>query len=92
MGIVIAVTCEMTTKEAKRTSTICYNLLLSIPDTSTNYQNRVLRKELILLAHQVSNQLPRFSAAGFFNVDYYLLFGLLGTLTSYTVVLIQIYK
>lgn len=92
MGVVVAVTCDMTTKEAQRTATVCYNLLLDVPAVSNNVQDKILREELILLAQQATHQCPYFSAAGFFNVDYTMLFGLLGTVTSYIIVLIQINK
>lgn len=92
MGVVVAATCDITTKEAKRTATICYNLLLDVPAVSNNVQDRILREELILLANQATHQCPHFSAAGFFRVDYTMLFGLLGTVTSYIIVLIQINK
>lgn len=92
MGIVIAVTCEKTTREARRTATICYKLLLDVPPICSTMQERILKEELILLAQQATHQCPYFSAAGFFNVDYSMLFGLLGTVTSYVIVLIQINK
>ncbi|KAF2893861.1 hypothetical protein ILUMI_12313 [Ignelater luminosus] len=85
MGTVIAVTCDMTTKEAQRTATVCYNLLLDVPTVSTNIDDRILREELTLLAQQATHQCPYFSAAGFFRVDYTVLFGLLATVMGVVV-------
>lgn len=90
MVAVIAVTCDMTTKEAQRTAKVCYTLLLDIPAFSNNIQDRILKEELSLFAQHATHQCPYFSAAGFFTVDYSMLFVLLGTVTSYIIVLVQI--
>lgn len=92
MAIAIVVTCDRTKRDAQRIATVCYKLLLGFPPICSSMQERILKKELILLAQRATHQCPYISAAGFFNVDYSIVFSFLGTITSYIIVLIQINK
>ncbi|KAJ8921591.1 hypothetical protein NQ315_010496 [Exocentrus adspersus] len=47
------------------------------------------RKELLNIAHQVKRKSPTISAAGFFDVDFYLILAVFTFVGTYVVVLIQ---
>nr|QBB73007.1 gustatory receptor [Protaetia brevitarsis] len=89
LGIFLASTANSTINEAQNTSNVSYKLLQYVPPSSTNPHDRELREDLLLLSEQSSLRTPCFTAAGFFNVDYTMLFTLLSSITSYLVVLIQ---
>lgn len=88
-AVLLAVSCEKATKEAQNLGTISYKLLARIDRTP---ETAHIREELFILAQQVTHRCPYFSAAGFFNVDYTMLFIILGSFTSYLVVIIQFNK
>lgn len=85
----LASTCDATIREAQKTPIITYKLLQTLPLESSDPLERDLREDLLLLSEQTSLRTPSFSAAGFFTVDYTMLFTLLGSVTSYLIVLIQ---
>ncbi|KAI4457571.1 invertebrate gustatory receptor [Holotrichia oblita] len=89
LGILLASIANSTINEAQNTSNVSYKLLQYVPPSSNNIQDRELREDLLLLSEQSSLRTPCFTAAGFFNVDYTMLFTLLSSITSYLVVLIQ---
>lgn len=89
LSILLAVPCELAAKEAKYTGILSYKLLIQIPRSSGN---SAIREELNILIQQSTNRPPYFSAAGFFNVDYTMLLIILGSFTSYLVVIIQFNK
>lgn len=89
IGIILAASCDLATKEAKKTGYLCYKLTQEISGCS---QSTGIRDDLILFAQLATNQAPYFSAAGFFNVDYTMLLSIFGSVTAYIVVLIQFNK
>lgn len=72
--------------EIKRTPIICYSVMDSWLHLD---EDQVLINELEKFAQQVSNSHPVITAAGFFAVDYAIFFALIGSLSSYLIVLIQ---
>nr|XP_022905524.1 gustatory receptor 68a-like [Onthophagus taurus] len=90
IGIFLTSVANSTVKEAKNTANVCYKLLTTISvQTSQKLDEKELRNDLLLLAEQIAMRSSHFTAAGFFNVDYTMLFTMLSTVTSYLVVLIQ---
>lgn len=88
-GVILAASCDLATKEAKKTGFLCYKLTQEISACS---QPQDVKDDLILFAQLATNQAPYFTAAGFFNVDYTMLLSILGSVTAYIVVLIQFNK
>lgn len=85
--------------EAKYTSLLAYVQLahietLKIINDSQEYRRELTEEEIKQwrrdLEPLATVPWPGFSAAGFFCVDNALLFGLLGSITSYVIVLIQL--
>lgn len=72
--------------EIKRTPIICYSI---IDGWLPFDEDHVLVPELEKFAQQVTNSHPEITAAGFFAVDYAIFFALIGSLSSYLIVLIQ---
>ncbi|XP_017776024.1 PREDICTED: putative gustatory receptor 28b [Nicrophorus vespilloides] len=81
--------CNHATDEIKLTSVISYNLIQELGEVPNDLNYKQELQELALLA---TNKCPSFSAAGFFAVNYSALFGLVGSITSYLIVLIQFNK
>lgn len=76
----------MTNREIYKTATICYELLLELPEDSEDAM------KLLYLAQRASHRCPQLSAANVFDINISTLFKLLGSLTSYVIVLIQFSK
>lgn len=87
--IAITTSCNMALEEALRTPGICYHLLANHSKVAKDMK---VRGELILLAQQSTSRCPSFSAGGFFDVDFKLLLGLFGSITSYVIIIIQVNK
>lgn len=76
-------------EEAKQTSLICYKILQEIrPKPFSNEQHQI-RENLSFLAQEATLRATKISAAGFFEVDYTMVFLLFTSVTTYIVVLIQ---
>lgn len=89
MVVVVSGSCHATTKEVQRTTVVCFKLIQTLNKSG---QSDAVRDELLLLAKQASMERLHFTAAGFFNVDYTMLYILLSSITSYIVVLFQFKK
>lgn len=73
----------MTTREGQKFSGICYKLEEQYPIAT------VERKELLKFASLSRNKVPRFTAAGFFEIDRTTHFGFLTVAATYFIILIQ---
>ncbi|GJQ69283.1 hypothetical protein Trydic_g6420 [Trypoxylus dichotomus] len=89
LGVLLANLAHSTVLEIQNTSRLSYKLLQYIPCDTSNMMLEEMREDLVLLSEQMSLRTPSFSAAGFFSIDYTMLFTLLSSITSYLVVLIQ---
>ncbi|KRT83084.1 hypothetical protein AMK59_3661, partial [Oryctes borbonicus] len=89
VGALLANLAHSTILEIQNTSHLSYKLLQQIPCKTTSAILQEMREDLVLLSEQMSLRTPHFSAAGFFNIDYTMLFNVLSSITSYLVVLIQ---
>lgn len=88
-GITLASNCDKVVKEARKTGAITYEILTNIP---RGRNTDILREEFSIIGKRVTTRCPKFTAAGFFNVDYTMVFTILGAFTSYIVVIVQINK
>lgn len=79
----MVVCCGGVNDEAYKTATICYQLVSELPDNSPE------ARKLLILAQHASQRCPQITAANVFTVNASALFTLLGSLTSYVIVLIQ---
>lgn len=82
-GIVIIIACDMTSREAQNFTDICYRLEEDCPISS------VERKELLKFERLARAKTPRFSAAGFFDIDRTTHFAFLSVTATYFIILIQ---
>ncbi|KAI4457570.1 invertebrate gustatory receptor [Holotrichia oblita] len=89
LGVLLASLAHSTTLVIQSTSHLSYKLLQYLPCDTMNPLMQEMREDLVLLSEQMSSRTPSFSAAGFFDIDYTMLFTLLSSITSYLVVLIQ---
>lgn len=92
MGITIASSCNSALNEAEKVGKTTFKLLQDIPEFKMTENEEMLREELLVLAQQALMNCPHFTAAGFFNVDYTMLYNILGSVTSYVVVIVQFNK
>lgn len=91
LGMMLTSSASATVKLASKTSILSHKLLLeysSCPEDSDKLHYS--REELKLLIEQVAYRNPTFSAAGFFTVDYTMLYAIVGAVTSYFIVLLQL--
>lgn len=75
--------CDNANREAHRTATICYQLLTELPESSPEIE------KLLYLAQHAAHRCPQITAANVFVVNINALFGIMGSLTSYVIVLIS---
>ncbi|XP_017776026.1 PREDICTED: uncharacterized protein LOC108562262 [Nicrophorus vespilloides] len=88
-AIAIFSACNHATEKIRHTSVIAYNLIQELGEAPNDMN---YKQELQELAELATNKCPSFSAAGFYTVNYSVLFGLVGSITSYLIVLIQFNK
>lgn len=75
--------CEKVVDEGKKTITLSYKALY-------RYSNvPAIREKLFILAQQATARCPQFTAAGFFSVDFSMLFTFVNLITTYVIVIIQ---
>lgn len=75
--------CEKVNDEGTKTITIAYKTL-------ARYINiAYIRERLFIFAQQTTALYPQFSAVGFFNVDFAMLFTFINLITTYVIVVIQ---
>ncbi|KAG5880343.1 hypothetical protein JTB14_019822 [Gonioctena quinquepunctata] len=89
--IAIAAVGTFLLREARRTTTICYNIIDALQYDSTQ-EAEVLKRELRHFVDQVAQRTPRLSAAGFFNIDFTMMGFIISSITSYIIVAIQFLK
>lgn len=82
----MVICCGGANDEAYKTATICYQLLSELPENSPE------ARKLLIFAQHASQRCPKITAANVFTVNTAALFTLLGSLTSYVIVLIQFDK
>lgn len=80
--------CSLTSREGNFTSTLCYKLMLSVPNDQS-YELNLLKEELFQIALQVEQRSPTFYAGGFFVVDNTLFYSVIGTILMNIIILIQ---
>lgn len=75
--------CDRTVKEAERFVILCYSL-------QEKFESDISKsKQLMVAGEQSRNFIRHFYAAGFIRLDKRALFGLLGTVTTYFIVIVQ---
>lgn len=81
--VAVAAMCEKVNDEGTKTITIAYKTL-------ARYINiAYIRERLFIFAQQCTALYPQFSAVGFFNVDFAMLFTFINLITTYVIVVIQ---
>lgn len=74
--------CDAVEKSGEKFITTCYVL-------QTGLGRSLLRTELLYLAHYAENLKPKFSAAGFYQVNQLILAGIFSVVTTYAIISIQ---
>lgn len=87
--MLIARSCSSTTQEAFQTGVIAHNILLNISVGTDDGFQELVKEELTLIVQQVVQRKAHFSAGGFFPIDFTIVYGLIGAVTSYFIVLLQ---
>ncbi|CAH1374173.1 unnamed protein product [Tenebrio molitor] len=88
-AIFLAYGCVGAVSESEKISKICFFWLNEIPTIPVSNEEKVLKEELVLMVQQSTSRCPKFSAAGFFPVDFTLLGFIFGSVTSYIIISIQ---
>lgn len=83
-SILIAFASQMVEKTAKSVSKNCYKVL----EDST--LDKEMKNELFIMANYAKNELPRFTAAGFFSISRNTICGLFSTTATYFIVALQL--
>lgn len=83
--------CHVAAIKAQDVSNICYKLLSNLI-TSSNHQGKVVTEELVLLADQSAHRYPVFTANGLFALNYNVMLGLAGSITTYVIIFLQVLK
>lgn len=85
----IASLCSKTKKESEKTAKLAYALLYTLKLEGKSDYDKLITENLLLLIKQASNCTFKFSAAGFFPIDYSGLYVIINLITSYTIVALQ---
>lgn len=89
MGIIAILGSDQLIKEARRTVSVCFNIIADFPAHGTIYEERV-KRELSLLAERAANAHPRISAANFFDLNQNIFFSFLISSTTYAIIIMQL--
>lgn len=89
LGVIVAASCDYAIKEARGIGSSAYKILQDLPEAKLALNDDLLREELLILGQQATLKCPKFSAAGFFYVDFTMLYNILGSVTTYVVVIVQ---
>ncbi|XP_046601972.1 putative gustatory receptor 28b [Neodiprion lecontei] len=81
--VVISHSCWSTTNEAQRTGEVIYEFFIP------KLQDENMQKEIQEFSVQMLQNPVRFNACGFFDMDYTYIQGVIGSVTTYLVILIQ---
>lgn len=87
--ILLAYGCAGAISKSETIPKICFFWLNEIPTIPKSTREQLVKEELLLLIQQSTLRCPKFSAAGFFPVDFTLLGFIIGTVTSYIIISIQ---
>ncbi|KAL3286061.1 hypothetical protein HHI36_000574 [Cryptolaemus montrouzieri] len=73
LPVILAWACVSIVDEFKRLIATCMSFSNQFPISPLNFEEEQLKEGLAILCHQAETRMPRFSAAGFFPVDYTML-------------------
>ncbi|XP_044266142.1 uncharacterized protein LOC123012353 [Tribolium madens] len=89
-GLFISSVCEDTVCEMKQATFIGLQLVLNLPIENED-KFKDVEKGLIFVQTITLNRLTRFSAAGFFTVDFSVMFSLISSVSSVVILIVQIF-
>ncbi|KAJ8936753.1 hypothetical protein NQ314_012173 [Rhamnusium bicolor] len=78
----LIMSCDGVEKSGRNITTTCYIKLGAM-------ENSMLRDELMLMAKCTEKLTPKFSAAGFFQVNQHVLATIFSSMTTYLIIIIQ---
>ena len=85
----LSYSCNGIKSETRNTLVICHKLIRNLRSSSGNVRSKMLAEELHVLARKLHVTSPHISAAGFFDMDYTIILGLISCITTYLLVFIQ---
>ncbi|XP_045464431.1 uncharacterized protein LOC123673790 [Harmonia axyridis] len=88
--VMLAYACDCVETEASKIIPISLTYLNELPPLPKNSEEIALKEELTTLFEQSSLRPPIFTAAGFFTVNYTMLGFIIGSVTSYIIVTLQL--
>ncbi|XP_044761568.1 uncharacterized protein LOC123318867 [Coccinella septempunctata] len=86
----LAYSCECVGAEANKMIPITLIYLNELPPFSGNFESITLEEELTALFEQGNIRTPVLTAAGFFTVNFAMLGFIIGSVTSYIIVTLQL--
>ncbi|EFA02933.1 gustatory and odorant receptor 63a [Tribolium castaneum] len=81
--VFVILTCDSAASSGNKISNLCYKLQKDFADSSSE------RRELILLAKEISDNPIKFTASDFFEINKSTFFGIISVTTTYLIILIQ---
>jgi len=79
--MLVPIMCSKIKRENLKTKSLCYKIART--------QSKEVNEKIKFLTNQVCSREPKFSAAGFFDVDLSMVFMFINLVATYIVVLIQ---
>jgi len=80
--LLITVTCHLASTQAQQTGVEVHKLLMNSPEN-------IVRDKLIIFSQQVFHRPVEFTACGLFSIDAALLFTIIGSMTTYLLIMLQ---
>ena len=89
--MLIAYACKLASKYAQRTGVICFTAVQRVSSRKNEdlKHTRMLKESLLLLGKQATLACPRFTAAGFFMLDYTWVFTVINLIATYLIAISQ---
>ncbi|XP_063913685.1 uncharacterized protein LOC135130261 [Zophobas morio] len=93
-GFIISATCSSAVYAMKQTSFIVWKVLVSLRSVNSGdkHKTSIFEEDLILFAAISTNGMATFSAAGFYNVDFSVLFSMLSFISAFVILSMQLFS
>ncbi|KAK9891304.1 hypothetical protein WA026_013611 [Henosepilachna vigintioctopunctata] len=90
MPVMLAISCGSAEKEARRIIPLALTYLNKLPTRTKTDEDQLLKEQLYALCKQAQLRSPEFSADGFFTVNRTMVGFIIGSVTSYIIVTLQL--
>lgn len=86
---VLSAACAKAKYSIREGSLLLYEVMSQVP-FNCEHNEDFLQNDLILLAYSLTNRPFTFTVCGFYEIDYSLMFAMIGSIAYYVVILIQL--